>query len=83
MAVVPGEAVAIAAIRDRVIRNLRITECYHRLSLEMAARTGAGANWSTFVTWGPPARPDEPSEARIFWNGFPAARRPAPSHCTP
>jgi hypothetical protein len=46
-----SEVAAICAMRDRVIRNLRITECYHRLSLAMAARTGACANWCTFATW--------------------------------
>ncbi len=45
------EVVAITAIHDGAIRNLRITECYHRLSLAMAARTGACANWCTFATW--------------------------------
>ena len=35
-----------------VLRNLRITECYHRLSHELAAAIDAGnANWSTFATW--------------------------------
>src|SRR5574341_641574 len=47
----PREVIEIAAIRDRIIRNLRITECYHRLSLAMTARTGACANWCTFATW--------------------------------
>lgn len=47
----PSEVAAIAAIPDSAIRNLRITECYHRLSTAMAARTGSGANWCTFATW--------------------------------
>jgi hypothetical protein len=35
-----------------VLRNLRITECYFRLSHELAAAIDAGnANWSTFATW--------------------------------
>ena len=35
-----------------MLRNLRITECYHRLSHELAAAVDAGnANWSTFATW--------------------------------
>lgn len=51
MPVAPEEITAISAIADSVIRNLRITECYHRLSLAMAERTGSGANWCTFATW--------------------------------
>jgi hypothetical protein len=47
----PGEVEGAAAIADPVLRNLRITECCHRLSLAMAACTGAGANWCTFATW--------------------------------
>jgi hypothetical protein len=43
--------VEISAIQDRIIRNLRITDCYHRLSLAMTARTGACANWCTYATW--------------------------------
>jgi hypothetical protein len=45
------EVQRIAAMTDPVIRNLRITECYHRLSVAMARRTGAAANWCTFATW--------------------------------
>jgi hypothetical protein len=38
----------IAALRDPVVRNLQITECYARL----AGGVGApGANWCTFATW--------------------------------
>jgi hypothetical protein len=38
----------IAGLRDPVIRNLQITECYARL----AAGVGpGGANWCTFATW--------------------------------
>lgn len=47
----PGEVAAITAIPDSTIRNLRITECYYRLSAAMAQRTGGGANWCTFATW--------------------------------
>lgn len=47
----PHQVVEISAIQDRIIRNLRITDCYHRLSLAMTARTGACANWCTFATW--------------------------------
>jgi len=41
----------IASMTDPVLRNLRITECYHRLSVAMARRTGQNANWCTFATW--------------------------------
>ena len=42
---------AIAAIADPVIRNLRITQCYHELSAVHAGRCSPGANWCTFATW--------------------------------
>ena len=38
----------IAGLRDPVVRNLQITECYARLA---AAVTADGANWCTFATW--------------------------------
>ncbi len=41
----------IAAMSNRVIRNLEITECYDRLSQALRDRTGAAANWCTFATW--------------------------------
>ena len=41
----------IAAIGNRVIRNLEITKCYADLSAAFRARTGAGADWCTFATW--------------------------------
>ncbi len=41
----------IKDIADPVIRNLNITQCYHELSAELAARTGVEANWCTFATW--------------------------------
>jgi hypothetical protein len=50
-AVSPAEVQSIAAIEDAVLRNLRITECYSRLSAAMSANVGAGANWCTFATW--------------------------------
>jgi hypothetical protein len=46
-----SEVGAIAAIQDPVIRNLRITECYSRLSRAMRSRVEGGANWCTFATW--------------------------------
>ena len=45
------ELEAIIALPDPVLRNLRITECYHRLSQAMSARTGACSNWCTFAVW--------------------------------
>ena len=42
----------ITALRDPVLRNLQITQCYCELSREFAARTGGEpANWCTFATW--------------------------------
>jgi hypothetical protein len=42
---------AIAAMRDPVLRNLRITQCYHELACAMAELTGPGADWCTVATW--------------------------------
>jgi hypothetical protein len=42
---------AIGAIADPVIRNLRITQCYHELAVAVAERAAPGANWCTFATW--------------------------------
>jgi hypothetical protein len=42
---------AIAAIPDPVLRNLRITHCYHELARAVAQRVAPGANWCTFATW--------------------------------
>lgn len=41
----------ITALADPVIRNLRITQCYHELSAVHAGRCSPGANWCTFATW--------------------------------
>ena len=41
----------IGAIGDPVIRNLRITQCYHELAHAIAERVTPGANWCTFATW--------------------------------
>ncbi|MGH3916436.1 MAG: hypothetical protein ACRDTC_23955 [Pseudonocardiaceae bacterium] len=41
----------ITALPDPVVRNLRITQCYHELSLAIGARTGNHANWCTFAVW--------------------------------
>jgi hypothetical protein len=45
------EVKQIENIADPVIRNLRITQCYHELALALARRTGPAANWCTFATW--------------------------------
>ena len=37
---------------NAALRNLRITQCYHDLSAELARAVDAGnANWCTFATW--------------------------------
>ena len=47
----PQEVNEIAGIRNPVLRNLRITDCYHRISTAFTARTGRSANWCTFALW--------------------------------
>lgn len=43
---------AIVREPDAVLRNLRITQCYHDLSVALAHVIDLGsANWSTFATW--------------------------------
>lgn len=46
-----AEVEAITRIPDPVVRNLRITQCYHELSRTVAERVAPGANWCTFATW--------------------------------
>ncbi|MBZ0302218.1 MAG: hypothetical protein K8J31_20885, partial [Anaerolineae bacterium] len=46
-----AEVDLIAALPDPVVRNLRITQCYHELAVSIVRRTGSGANWCTFATW--------------------------------
>jgi len=46
-----ADVARIAAMRDRVVRNLEITQCYAELSRAVSARTGSAANWCTFATW--------------------------------
>ncbi|MEO8623062.1 MAG: hypothetical protein ABI625_18450 [bacterium] len=46
-----ADVARIAEMRDRVLRNLEITECYAQLSDAMRVRTGGDANWCTFATW--------------------------------
>ncbi len=41
----------IAALEDPVIRNLRITQCYHTLANALAPRLARQANWCVFATW--------------------------------
>jgi HEPN domain-containing protein len=47
---VPTEIDEIAAISDPVLRNLRITEAYHRLALALPCPR-PGANWCAFAVW--------------------------------
>lgn len=46
-----AEVEAITRIVDPVVRNLRITQCYHELSRTISERVTPGANWCTFATW--------------------------------
>ncbi len=46
-----SDVARMAAIPDPVVRNLQITQCYHRLALAPAERLGLQANWCTFATW--------------------------------
>lgn len=46
-----AEVARILSIRDRVLRNLWITQCYHELAVAYAARVPGRANWCTFATW--------------------------------
>lgn len=46
----PAEVDEIAALRDPVVRNLRITDAYHRLALAFPAPR-PGANWCAFAVW--------------------------------
>jgi hypothetical protein len=45
------EVRSICRTENDIVRNLRITECYHRLSVAFRDRVGLGANWCTFATW--------------------------------
>lgn len=40
----------ISRLREPVVRNLKITLCYHELASALFARAG-GANWCCFATW--------------------------------
>jgi hypothetical protein len=46
-----AELERIVAHQDMVLRNLLITDAYHRLALAVRDCTGTGANWCTFATW--------------------------------
>jgi hypothetical protein len=46
-----AEVQMISSLPDPVVRNLRITDCYFRISSAFASRTGQCANWCTFATW--------------------------------
>ncbi len=46
-----AEVRGIAMLADPVLRNLRITQCYHELAAAMVAWTGPGANWCMVATW--------------------------------
>ena len=41
----------IARLRDPLIRNLQITQCYYEISQSVARFVGPSANWCTFATW--------------------------------
>jgi hypothetical protein len=53
MANIPAatELERIALHPDLVLRNLLITDAYHRLAVAVRSCTGSGANWCTFATW--------------------------------
>jgi hypothetical protein len=52
MAVTTVECVdRIARLRDPIIRNLQITQCYYEISQSVAPFAGPSANWCTFATW--------------------------------
>ena len=46
-----ADVAGIAAIQDRVIRNLAITACYADLAAATRVRLGMSADWCTFATW--------------------------------
>ena len=63
-----AEVKAIAALADPVVRNLRITQCYHELAVAVSALAGPGVNWCTVATWaskqaGRSIRKEDPARA--------------------
>ncbi len=52
MVELPTDIAAIAQMNDGALRNLRITQRYHDLSLALAETvSSANVNWSTFACW--------------------------------
>jgi len=52
MVELPKDIEAIAQMKDGALRNLKITQRYHDLSLALAeTMSPANVNWSTFATW--------------------------------
>ena len=47
----PADVARIAAISNRVIRNLEITEAYAQLAAAMRDRIGEAADWCAFAVW--------------------------------
>jgi hypothetical protein len=47
----PDEVDRIARLRDPIISNLQITQCYYEISQSVAPFAGPSANWCTFATW--------------------------------
>ena len=46
------DVLAVAAVSDDIVRNLRITHAYHRLSSDAVALLGdSNGNWCSFATW--------------------------------
>src|SRR5689334_21186587 len=51
-AILPARVHEIVALDEQVLRNLSITDAYHRLALDMAELVLAGAlTWPGFATW--------------------------------
>lgn len=46
-----AEVDRIARLTNPVIRNYRITQSYHEISLTLTRRLGTVANWCTFAAW--------------------------------
>ena len=45
------EVERVARMSDPAVRNLHITDTYHRLAIALGAHTGSSANWCAFATW--------------------------------
>lgn len=46
-----ADVARIAALEDGVLRNLRITQCYHALAVALRERLGGDLNWCGFAQW--------------------------------